>query len=167
MTLIKEDGSGKSDANTYATVADGDAYHEAHLYASAWTGATTGKKEAALVMATRLIDSHFRFLGDRVHDAQALGWPRAGCPNPEMRRYDLPPSAVPTALVQATCETARALIVEDRTANPLGEGLKFTGLADLQQTFDKSDRQPVIPRVAQALLHGLGCYLERSASVPL
>ena len=168
LTLIKEDGTGKSDANSYASVADGDAYHEGHLYATAWTGATTGKKEAALVMATRLIDAHFRFLGARVSEAQALAWPRTGCPNPEMRRYLLPSSAVPTALVQATAETARALIVEDRTANPLGEGLKFTGLGDLQQSFDKSDRRPALPRVAQALLHGLGYYLERGgAAVPL
>jgi hypothetical protein len=167
LTLVKETGEGLEDANSYASAADGDAYHEGHLYASAWTAATAGKKEAALVMATRLIDAHFRFLGSRVSEAQALAWPREGCPNPELRRYLLPSSAVPTALVQATAETARALIVEDRTANPLGEGLKFTGLADLQQSFDKNDRQPVIPRVAQALLHGLGYYLERSASVPL
>ena len=39
LTLIKEDGSGMADANCYADVADGDAYHEGHLYASAWTDA--------------------------------------------------------------------------------------------------------------------------------
>ena len=27
LTLIKEDGTGKADANAYANVADGDAYH--------------------------------------------------------------------------------------------------------------------------------------------
>ena len=54
LTLVKEDGTGKSDANSYASVADADAYHEGHLYASAWTGATTADKEKALVMATRL-----------------------------------------------------------------------------------------------------------------
>ena len=42
LTLIKEDGTGKSDANAYADAADGDAYHEGHLYASAWTGASAG-----------------------------------------------------------------------------------------------------------------------------
>ena len=57
LVLNKEDGSGKADANTYALVADGDAYHESHLYASAWTAAATGNKEKALVMATRLLDA--------------------------------------------------------------------------------------------------------------
>ena len=56
LVLIKEDGTGLVNANTYASVADGDAYHEAHLYATAWTAATTPNKEAALAMATRLID---------------------------------------------------------------------------------------------------------------
>ena len=39
LILTKEDGTGKSDANSYASTADGDAYHDGHLYASAWTAA--------------------------------------------------------------------------------------------------------------------------------
>ena len=31
LTITKEDGSGKADANSYASVADCDAYHEGHL----------------------------------------------------------------------------------------------------------------------------------------
>ena len=61
LTLIKEDGTGKVDANSYATAADGDAYHDGHLYATAWTGATLANKEKALVMATRLIDGEYQF----------------------------------------------------------------------------------------------------------
>jgi len=52
LTLVKETGTGLSNANSYADAAEGDAYHEGHLYASSWTGASTGTKEAALVMAT-------------------------------------------------------------------------------------------------------------------
>ena len=76
VTLILEDGSALVDANSYASVADGDAYHAAHLYATAWTGATADKKATALVMATRLIDAECGFLGFRKSNAQALQWPR-------------------------------------------------------------------------------------------
>lgn len=31
LTLVKEDGSGLASANSYASVADGDAYHDGHL----------------------------------------------------------------------------------------------------------------------------------------
>src|SRR4051812_2868603 len=83
LTLIKEDGSGKVDANSYADAADGDAYHDGHLYGSAWAAATTGSKEASLVFATRLIDSQAQFNGWKVNDRQGLQWPRWKCPDPD------------------------------------------------------------------------------------
>ena len=70
LTLIKEDGTGKVDANSYASAADGDAYHNGHLYATAWTGATTPNKEKALVMAIRLIDGEDQFNGFKLSDAR-------------------------------------------------------------------------------------------------
>jgi hypothetical protein len=44
LTLIKEEGTGKADANRSADVADGDAYHDGHLYASAWTGSAADRR---------------------------------------------------------------------------------------------------------------------------
>ena len=76
LLITKEDGTGRPDANSYAAVADADAYFDGHLYVSAWTGAAADRKAAALVMATRLIDSEFQFEGFRARDAQALQWPR-------------------------------------------------------------------------------------------
>src|SRR5512135_1996645 len=83
LAITKEDGTGRPDANSYADVADADGYFDAHLYALAWTGATADRKAAALVMATRLIDSQFQFNGFRAHSEQALQWPREKCPNPD------------------------------------------------------------------------------------
>jgi hypothetical protein len=173
LTLVKEDGTGKVDANAYASVADADAYHEGHLYATAWTGATTEQREAALVMATRLVDSLFQFHGTKATGAQALQWPREDCPDPDAnadvvgQRVVLP-TVVPKAVVDGTCEAARALLIEDRTANPLGEGLKFTGLGEIQQTFDKTDRRPMLPRMAITMLGKFGVWLQaRSGAVKL
>ena len=173
LTLVKEDGSGIANANSYADVTDADAYHEGHLYATAWTGASADTKAAALVMATRLIDAHFQFGGVKAHATQALQWPREDCPDPDANPADVgqrvvASDVVPKGLAEATCETARALIIEDRTANPLGEGLKFSGIADLQQSFDKSDRRPVLPHVAQAMLRKFGeSRVARSGTVRL
>ena len=170
MTLVKEDGSGKADANAYADVADGDAYHEGHLYATAWTGAMAGQKTAALVMASRLIDAEYQFNGVRSVDAQALQWPRVNCPDPDKAPVPVltslllidpfvPYGAVPRAVVQATCEMARELLVADRTAAPAGEGLKYQNSGGTQTGYDKSDRQPVISPVAQALLDKFGSLI--------
>ena len=179
MTLVKEDGTGKADANAYADVADGDAYHEGHLYATAWTGATAGQKTAALVMATRLIDAEYQFNGVRSVEAQALQWPRVNCPDPDKAPIPIltslllsdpfvPASIVPKALVLATCEMARELLIADRTAAPAGEGLKYQNTGGTQTGYDKTDRRPVISAVAQALLDRFGSLINgKSGAVRL
>ena len=179
LTLIKETGAGLTDANSYADLTDGDAYHAGHLYASAWTAAGDDQKAVALVMATRLIDAEFQFNGTRTNAEQGLQWPRARCPEPDAIHVPLQvllpiPSdyvrfdSVPKAVIDATCEVARALLIEDRTANPLGEGLKYTGLGASQTSFDKADRRPVIPYVAQAMLVKYGSLiLTKSGTVRL
>ena len=167
LTLIKEDGTGKMDANAYASAADGDAYHEGHLYATAWTGAATANKEKALVMATRLIDAEYRFNGVKANAAQALQWPREACRDLDGTDY-LASDAVPGAVVNATCELARELLVKDRTVAPAGEGLKYQNVGSTQTGYDKTDTPPVISRVAQAMLAKLGSLLKaKSGAVNL
>ena len=166
MTLIKEDGTGRDDANAYANAADGDAYHDGHLYATAWTGATAENKEKALVFATRLIDSQFQFDGGKAKEAQALQWPRENCYDPDADGDDaLASNIVPRLVIQATCEMARELIVADRTAAPPGEGLKYQNAGTTQTGYDKSDTRPVISRVAQAMLSKYGTLLNRKGGV--
>jgi hypothetical protein len=54
LTLIKEDGTGLSDANTYASEADADAFFERHLYADYWVATVNlSRRVPALAMATR------------------------------------------------------------------------------------------------------------------
>lgn len=167
LTLTKEDGTGKVDANSYASVADGDAYHDGHLYATAWTAATTASREKALVFATRLIDAEFRFKGVKASTTQALQWPREECRDPD-GADDLASDAVPSAVVNATCELARELLVKDRTAAYPGEGLKYLNVGSTQTGYDKTDTPPVISRVAQAMLAKLGSLLKaKSGSVNL
>jgi len=165
FALVQEDGSGLATANSYASVADGDAYHAGHLYATKWTGATDANKAVALVMATRLIDSYCRFLGLRKTDTQALQWPRIEVPDRESAANEsdlarlgviapvyLSSETVPQCVIDATCEEARALLTADRTANPTGEGLTSSVVDDSKFVFDKTDRPPVITATAQALL---------------
>ncbi|HMJ92263.1 MAG TPA: DnaT-like ssDNA-binding protein [Candidatus Acidoferrum sp.] len=175
LTLIKEDGSGLANANSYADVAEGDAFHEAHLYATDWTGASAANKAAALVFATRLIDAHYQFRGFKAHDTQAVQWPREFARDDDALRVSgigglmsrdefFASNVVPKLLRDATIETARELIKTNRTEDPDGEGLASLALTGaLSLTFSKSDRRPVIPHVAQAMLSKLGEYLNRTS----
>ena len=185
LTLIKEDGTGKADANSYASVTDADAYFDGHLYASAWTGTTADSKAAALVMATRLIDAEYQFNGFRAHDVQALQWPREKCPDPDASLVSVSvlgwvgdnfvePDLVPAPVVRATCEMARELLIADRTASPAGEGLDTVTAAHATHAssgtgsdstssstkYSKSDTRPVISRVSQAMLSKFGALVD-------
>ena len=179
LTLIKETGAGLVDANSYADVADGNAYHDGHLYASAWTGASDDQKAVALVMASRLIDAEFQFNGTRTTAGQSLQWPRAMCPEPDNVHvpisvllpipYDyVEYDKVPKAVVQATCEMARELLIVDRTAAPAGEGLKYYNSGGVQTGYDKTDRRTVLSQVAQVMLAKYGSQISaRSGAVRL
>ena len=168
LTLIKETGAGLANANAYADATDGDAYHDGHLYATAWTAATLANKEKALVMATRLIDSQYQFNGEKANETQALQWPRAGVRNPDIAGEWVWGDAIPTNVRDATCEMARELLITDRTAAPVGEGLRYTVDGTLQSGYDKRDRRPIISHVAQAMLAKFGSLIRsRSGAVNL
>lgn len=77
MTLIVETGTGDAAAESYASVADTDAF----LYArglTLWAEVTTSDKEAALRRATDYMVQTYRqrWAGTRVSTTQALDWPR-------------------------------------------------------------------------------------------
>lgn len=198
--ITKEDGSGKVNANSYADVADADAYHLGHLYASAWNAAGDDRAAAALVMATRLIDVSYRFGGWKAMSGQALQWPRMNCREPDGATaifhasdyypagapevivvpagpgqvkiieavQTVPADVVPKAIVEATCELARELLVRDRTAAPAGEGLKYQNEGSTQTGYDKTDTPPVIPKLVQAMLSKYGSLISaKSGTVNL
>ena len=176
LILIKEDGTGKTDANSYADLVDGNAYHDGHLYASAWTAAPDSQKAVALVMASRLIDAEFQFNGTRTNAVQGMQWPRARCPEPDAIHVPLQallpiPSdfvrfdSVPKAVIQATCEMARELLITDRTAAPAGEGLKYYNNAAVQTGYDKTDRRPVLSQVAMVMLAKYGVPMSATSGM--
>jgi hypothetical protein len=179
LTLIKENGDGLPNANSYADVAEASAYHDGHLYSAAWSDASPETQAIALVMATRLIDALFKFNGFRRVSGQALQWPRRWCPDPD-RAGSVFPSivnlssyvdemSVPSTIVDATCEQARELIKADRTEDPDDEGLSSFSLdGAMSIVFNAKTRRPVVPAVVQAMVGKFGEYLgARSGNVKL
>ena len=123
-----------------------------------------------MVAAHYVIDSQFQFCGFRAHSDQALQWPRTECPDPDrgdrtwtvlgpMVSNCVPYDSVPEAVVQATCELGRELIIEDRTAAPPGEGLATVINGSVTTRYSKSDTRPIISHVAQAMLAKYGTLI--------
>ena len=169
LVLVVEDGSGKADANGYVSVADGNAYFEGRADpvgvagAFDWSAQLTANKEKAIVSATRMIDAYCRFNGNRASASQALQWPRYGAPDLDGgtgAEWDA--NVLPGPLVAACCEQARELLIADRTAAPLGEGLKSSRVADSEMVFDRHDRAPALSHYAAVLLSQLGDVLDHA-----
>ena len=106
---------GGASANSYCSRAVADTYHSDRLHATTWANASDDTKDAALLMATRVIDQQFAWEGVRTNPGtQALEWPRDGLLNDEGDRA-LDSSTIPDRLQDATAEFARLLIDSDTT----------------------------------------------------
>ena len=105
-SLVVETGAGLSNANSYATVAQADAYLRARARAAAWDALDLETKAGRLVMATGYLDAAVRWAGEIATSAQALGWPRANALDRDGR--PLAVDAVPVAVRNAAIEIAQA-----------------------------------------------------------
>ncbi|CAB4194529.1 hypothetical protein UFOVP1254_105 [uncultured Caudovirales phage] len=85
MTLIVETGTGSGSAESYASIADADAYQTARGN-TLWTGLLELEKEQALRRATAFMSQIYRmrWAGYRMSEVQALDWPRAYVPIPDV-----------------------------------------------------------------------------------
>ena len=120
--------SGDASANSYCSRTVADIYHENRLHADTWTDADAEIKDAALLMATRVIDQQFVWAGVRNTPARsALEWPRDGLLNDE-GDLALDRSTIPERLQDATAEFARLLIDSDTTVTSGVAGGAITSL---------------------------------------
>jgi hypothetical protein len=167
MALTLNATAGAADANSYATVEEADAYHEAHLYASDWTGASTANKEAALVWATRLLDEQCEWRGTKTTNEQALRWPRGGVYDVDGVGIDN--DVIPTSLKRATAELARHLIKSDRlqVRDDARGGLQSVTAGPVSVSFDKVDRISLLPESVLSLIRPLAHGSAGGVAVPL
>jgi hypothetical protein len=167
MALVVEDGTGKSDAESYLSVADADAYHTAHGN-TGWTG-DDAVKEVALRLATRWLNATYqaRWIGDRFSSGQALSWPREDA---EVDGYVLDAADLPQQLLDATAELALKQVEGDTLfADMSDEGtLKSTtvrvGPITDSKTYQGGSRGIKRYRLAEALVSVLlkpGSQLQR------
>ena len=100
MALVVEDGTGKTDADSYLSLVDADAYNLAHSASTDWNGAVEAVKEKALRLATQYLDGNrfaqmrprpLRGLARTLLTMTAITGTRTRCHNAlRMRRQSLP-----------------------------------------------------------------------------
>lgn len=110
MALTIEDGTGKSDAQSYASAATLTAYATAR--GVTLTAADDAAKEALLIRAMDYIEQQ-AFQGYKATEAQALQWPRYGV---SIDGYAVGTDTIPQLLIDALCEAATSI---DAGTDPL------------------------------------------------
>lgn len=127
--------------NSYVSREEADAYFRDRLDAEAWAEASTERQEAALVTATRRIDS-LRLRGQKADPRQVLAFPRR---YPSARGWYVE-YTVPEAVRMATCEEALALLSEtagDRERRKLLElGIVSRTVGDASEAYRQDARPP-------------------------
>lgn len=115
MALVVEDGTGKTDSESFASVANADAYFTGRTGSSTWTASTstTALKEQALRDATDYIEETYntRFRGRKSEENQALSFPRAYLV--DFDGYAIDSDEIPTKLKRATMELAVRALGQD------------------------------------------------------
>ena len=150
MSLICEDGSGKSDSESYISVADASSYHTARGN-TAWAAlATDALREAALRKATDFMRQVYRsrWQGYKVNEDQALDWPRYDV---EVEGYAVDSDIVPTEVKNACAELA--LKASAAELNPdLTQGVLSETVGSISVTYDKASPQFTRYRAIDAIL---------------
>jgi len=118
MALVVEDGTGKSDADSYLSETDADTYHTKYTGSTDWSGASSSEKEMALRKATQYLDAVYgrRWKGVRANEAQALHWPRSNAEDRDGVAID--DDDLPVMLERATAEAALRAITETNGLMP-------------------------------------------------
>jgi hypothetical protein len=156
--MIVETGAGLPDADSYASVAESDAYFATRGNTD-WAALDTAAKESALILATDYLEATYSqaWLGERTSGTQALSWPRRGV---MVDGFAVPANTVPVAVKKATFEMAfrasagEPLIIDQaqRVTKEKVDVLEIT----YAEFSDPALRYPYVNRLLLAYIRGSG-----------
>lgn len=130
VVIVKEDGTGLANANSYATLAEAEAYLEntGRSAEGNWLTADTKGKNSALIQATDYLDQIFRtrYKGQQLTSEQRLQWPRCGVYDDRgilVAEADIP-EAVGNAAIEYAFEAVGAALAPTPAYDETGRDIK-------------------------------------------
>ncbi|MFA5424619.1 MAG: DnaT-like ssDNA-binding protein [Phycisphaerae bacterium] len=151
MSLIVEDGTGLSTAESYISVADAGTYHSNRGNA-AWAAlASDTVREQCLRKATDYMVGTYRdrWQGLRTDaDVQALCWPRYGV---VIEGVSIDDNVIPEPVKRACCELALKAATAELSPD-LTQGVLSEQVGSIAVTYDKSSPQNVRYKAVDAIL---------------
>jgi hypothetical protein len=123
MAFVVEDGTAKTDAESYISVTDADDYVTAYANAddvTLWDALADSDKEKALRIGTQYIDLCFNFKSVKSTRTQALAWPRLAVQDDE-GYYVSDYNQIPECLKRAAVEAALRHVAGDNLLGVIDE----------------------------------------------
>lgn len=154
--MIVEDGSGIAGANSYVTTEEANTFH-ADRSNGAWTAASTGFKESALINASDYIDANYKFDSFTSSSTQGLAWPRYGILNEAGYAQAGVPVAVKKATMMLALEAlSGSLQGAQDSAQVLSTEQSLDGVGSTKMTFAKNTkaRFPAVDAILASVSHG-------------
>ena len=148
ITLIVEDGTRPTGANTYASIADADAYWADRANAT-WAAATDDAKAASLIQSTDYLNG-LSWTGRKVA-IRAMAWPRIDV---EIDGCVLGSDEIPDEVVHACCYMAGEIL---GGADPLAaqdRALSSMTVGSVSMTWDASATQAPQYPALRSILRG-------------
>ena len=153
MALVATPGA--SNANSYLTVPEAEAYLDVRPHSTAWDD--IDDDEAALIAASRQLDWYMQWKGAKTSSSQSLEWPRASVY--DRNGFLLDDEAIPERLKHAVVELALLNIAADRTADQDLDGFSSIRVGPLALKSDavepRSSKKKVIPMHIRKMLSDL------------
>lgn len=153
--MTAETGTGIEGADSFATVAEADAYHLAHGN-TAWVAALTAAKESALVRGSAYVDGAFSWPGLRSSSTQGLSWPRDDAFDAD----GLELSGVPARVKNAACEAALVELTPGTLSDSREGAITREKVGEVEveysQTQPARESWPAIRRCLRGVIGGSG-----------
>jgi hypothetical protein len=148
MSLIVEDGTAKTNAESYCTEVYADDYHEKRGN-NTWNGVVD--KEAALRKATDYIQQVYRqnWKGVRLTTTQALDWPRA---NVGIDAYTIVAQDVVPIEVKNACAELALKTYSDELYADIGQKVKRKKVDVIEIEYETASTQTKQYRAIDAML---------------
>src|SRR3990167_1592520 len=144
-----------TNANSYATVAEAEAYFDGRANATTFTAAASATMALWLVMATSRLEQE-RYVGTPTSSTQRLQWPRSGVRDVTGNGLDYDSSAVPRLMKEAEYELALAIGNDTALLEDTGlEGFENVAVGPLDITPRAGRRGGDLPAQVVRLLRDL------------
>lgn len=150
MALVVEDGSGRADSESYASVAFAQRYHNARGN-EAWDD--LDDPEAALRKATDYMLQAYRgaWAGQRMSTTQALDWPRWNVPMRDVSCAYYPTDSVPWE-VQKACAELALRVGSGELMPDVGPQVQSNTVGPITVTYAPWMREHTVYRAIDAIL---------------